>query len=106
MIFDLSIKSKDKLIKLPNKQHLEISKGHTEFSLKSEEQFQKELMKIDFYPPHENDECKRITVVRFNNMKNISFCDINDTLNNYHILCKNKDTCIINLAQSLFKSFQ
>lgn len=39
-------------------------------------------------------------------MKNISFCDINDTLNNYHILCKNKDTCIINLAQSLFKSFQ
>lgn len=73
LIFDLSIKSKDKLIKLPNKQHLEISKGHTEFSLKSEEQFQKELMKIDFYPPHENDECKRITVVRFNNMKNISF---------------------------------
>ena len=34
-------------------------------------------------------------------MKNISFCNINDTLNNYHILSKNKDTCIINLTQSL-----
>lgn len=39
-------------------------------------------------------------------MKNISFYDINYTLNNYYILSKNKDTCIINFTQSLFKSFQ
>ena len=72
LIYDLTIKSKDKLIKLPNKQHLEISKGRTEFSLKSDQQFQKELMKINFCPPLDGQNCKRRTILRFVNMKNIS----------------------------------
>lgn len=72
IIYDLSIKSKEKIVKLPNKQHLEISKGYTEFSLKSDEKFQKELMRVTYSYPHERDECKRRTFIRFINMKNIS----------------------------------
>lgn len=72
LIYDLTIKSKNKSIKLPNKHHLEISRGHTEFDLKSDEKFQKEVMKVSFYEPYENYECKRRTEVRFFNVKNFS----------------------------------
>ncbi|OHT05083.1 hypothetical protein TRFO_06087 [Tritrichomonas foetus] len=64
MVYDLTIQSKDKTIELPNNKIMEISSSRTEFKIKTKEEYKKELMRINFHAPYdEDDECKRRTSI-------------------------------------------